>query len=68
MNHSMIRLLLINHFFPHISMLSIIGYDLNLSYYLRFHTSIFLMITLFPLVYKKFFPFGSPPSTIGCPL
>lgn len=31
-------------------------------------TSIFLMMTLLPLVYKKFFPFGSPPSTRGCPL
>lgn len=31
-------------------------------------TSIFLMITLLPLVYKKFFPLGSPPNTRGCPL
>lgn len=26
------------------------------------------MITLLPLVYKKFFPLGSPPNTRGCPL
>lgn len=25
------------------------------------------MMTLLPLVYRKFFPFGSPPSTMGCP-
>ena len=31
-------------------------------------TSIFLIITLLPLVYKKFFPLGSPPNTRGCPL
>lgn len=26
------------------------------------------MITLLPLVYKKFFPLGSHPNTRGCPL
>lgn len=26
------------------------------------------MIILFPFVYKKFFPLGSPPSTRGIPL
>ena len=30
-------------------------------------TSMFRMITLVPFVYKKFLPFGSPPSTIGIP-
>lgn len=25
-------------------------------------------MTLLPLVYKKFFPLGSPPNTRGCPL
>lgn len=30
-------------------------------------TSIFLIMTLLPLVYKKFFPLGSPPSTSGVP-
>lgn len=28
----------------------------------------FLIMTEFPFVYKKFFPFGSPPNTKGCPL
>lgn len=28
-------------------------------------TSILRMITEFPFVYKKFFPFGSPPKTSG---
>lgn len=27
----------------------------------------FLIITECPLVYKKFFPLGSPPNTNGCP-
>lgn len=31
-------------------------------------TSIFLIMTEFPFVYKKFFPLGSPPNTKGWPL
>ena len=41
--------------------------DIGMTHDVAQLTSMLRIMTLFPWVYKKFFPLGSPPRTRGCP-